>query len=90
MVDEVSRNPLQKLHFDRDVHSGGTCALYSTVGSTYAYLVKKSVRYYKKITINHPLYSILCFSTLLSIIQTPRHVFLLALLFVLLCMYRRI
>jgi hypothetical protein len=43
MVDEVSRNPLQKLHFDRDVHSGGTCSLYSTVGSTYAYLIKKTV-----------------------------------------------
>ena len=38
MVDEVSRNPLQKLHFDREVNSGGTYAQYNTVqNSTVQY-----------------------------------------------------
>lgn len=90
MVDEVSRNPLQKLHFDRDVHSGGTCSLYSIVRSTYTNLIKKNVIFHYKISVNHSLYSILCFYTLLSIIQTPYLSLFLALLFVLLCMYRRI
>ena len=31
MVDEVSRNPLQKLQFDHENHSGGTYVHYSVL-----------------------------------------------------------